>query len=193
MSRIVPSRNSGAALLCCAVAALAWLCSPVRADTVAEPSGYRMDEYRAPVPATLKGARVVDTAEAEKLWRDKSAVFFDVMPRAPKPANLPAGTVWRDKPRSGIPGSIWLVNVGYGDINAETEAYFRKGIESQVGDDKSRPILFYCMTDCWMSWNAARRAVSWGYASVLWYPLGSDGWAKAGLPLVEEEPYHASP
>ena len=162
---------------------------PARAETVPEPSGYRMEEYRAPVPATLEGARVVGTAEAERLWRGKGAVFLDVMPRAPKPANLPKGTIWRDKPRNGIPDSIWLVNVGYGEINAETEAYFRSGLEAQVGADKTRPILFYCMTDCWMSWNAARRAVAWGYSSVLWYPLGSDGWAKAGLPLVAEEPY----
>ncbi|RFC66775.1 MULTISPECIES: PQQ-dependent catabolism-associated CXXCW motif protein [Mesorhizobium] len=163
--------------------------TPLHAETAAEPSDYRMDEYRAPVPATLKGARVVTTAEAEKLWREKAAVFFDVMPRTPKPANLPQGTIWRDKPRSGIPGSIWLANVGYGEINAETEAYFRKGIDAQIGTDKSHPILFYCMTNCWMSWNAAKRAVAWGYTSVLWYPLGSDGWEKAGLPLVEEQPY----
>ncbi|MGC4025973.1 MAG: PQQ-dependent catabolism-associated CXXCW motif protein [Mesorhizobium sp.] len=163
--------------------------APLNAQTVSEPSDYRMDEYRAPVPATLKGARVIDTAEAEKLWRDKSAVFFDVMPRPPKPTNLPVGTIWRDKPRSGIPGSIWLANVGYGEINAETETYFKNGIASQIGNDKSKPILFYCMTNCWMSWNAAKRAVSWGYTAVLWYPLGSDGWEKAGLPLVEEQPY----
>ena len=162
---------------------------PVHAENVPEPSTYRMDEYRAPVPASLQGARVVDTVEAEKLWRTKGAVFFDVMPRAPKPSNLPPNTVWRDKPREGIPGSVWLANVGYGEINAETEAYFRAGIESQTGTDKSRPILFYCMTNCWMSWNAARRAVSWGHTSVLWYPLGSDGWEKAGLPLVEEQPF----
>lgn len=172
-----------------ALSALLLLATPARSDTVDEPTGYRMDEYRAPVPATLQGARVVDTAEAEKLWREKGAAFFDVMPRPPKPDNLPAGTVWRDKPRNGIPGSIWLANVGYGEINAETEAYFRRGIESQVGADKAGAILFYCMTDCWMSWNAAKRAIAWGYTSVLWYPLGSDGWEKAGLPLVSEEPY----
>ena len=40
------------------------------AANVEEPSSYRMgEEYRAPMPATLKGARVVSTEEAEKLWR----------------------------------------------------------------------------------------------------------------------------
>lgn len=148
-----------------------------------------MDEYRAPVPDTLAGARVVTTAEAEKLWRDKSAIFFDVMPQAPKPANLPKGTIWRDKPRDDIPGSIWLANVGYGAINGETEAYFHAGLERNGAADRKQPILFYCMTNCWMSWNAAKRALEWGYKSVLWYPTGADGWAKAGLPLEDKAPF----
>ena len=39
-----------------------------------------------PVPDTLEGARIVGTKEAEALWREKKAVFFDVMPNTPKPA-----------------------------------------------------------------------------------------------------------
>jgi PQQ-dependent catabolism-associated CXXCW motif protein len=156
---------------------------------VEEPAGYRMDEYRAPVPDTLKGAKVVSTKEAEAVWREKKAVFIDVMPHTPKPANLPAGTIWKDKVREDIPDSIWLANVGYGAISDETARYFREGLEGSTASDKSAPILFYCMTDCWMSWNAAKRAVEWGYSSVIWYPLGADGWESAGLPLKENRPY----
>jgi PQQ-dependent catabolism-associated CXXCW motif protein len=136
--------------------------TPTLAQSIPEPSGYRMDEYRAPVPKTLKGAQVVTTVEAEKIWRAKSAVFVDVMPQAPKPDNLPKGTIWRDKPRDDIPGSVWLANVGYGLINAETEAYFRAGMAQNGAADKKQPVVFYCMTNCWMSWNAAKRAVEWG-------------------------------
>lgn len=163
------------------------------ADEVPEPTGYRMDEYRAPVPATLAGATVVDTQAAEKLWRDKGAIFFDVMPQAPKPANLPAGTIWRDKPREDIPGSVWLANVGYGAINQETAAYFQDGLKQNGAAEKTTPILFYCMTNCWMSWNAAKRAIEWGYRAVYWYPSGSDGWAKSGLPLEDRRPFAAAP
>lgn len=165
------------------------LTGPAVAQDVPEPADYRMDDYRAPVPATLKGATVIDTAEAQKLWQDKKAVFFDVMPHTPKPANLPAGTIWKDKLRKNIPGSIWLANVGYGAISAETERYFRDALVQQTGSDSSKTILFYCMTNCWMSWNAAKRALGWGYTSVLWYPLGSVGWESAGLPLEESKPY----
>lgn len=159
------------------------------AETVPEPADYRTENYRAPVPATLKGAKVVDTDEVIALWKDKAAVFIDVLPHDPKPANLPAGTVWKDKVREDIPGSIWLANVGYGIINKETEAYFRKGLKSQLGEDTDRKVLFYCMANCWMSWNAAKRAVEWGYKSVLWYPLGTDGWIAAQRPTQKNEPY----
>ncbi|TIQ16140.1 MAG: PQQ-dependent catabolism-associated CXXCW motif protein, partial [Mesorhizobium sp.] len=56
-------------------AGLLGLTEPIWAGDIAEPLGYRMDEYRAPVPRTLQGARVVTTAEAEALWREKKAVF----------------------------------------------------------------------------------------------------------------------
>jgi rhodanese-related sulfurtransferase len=39
-----------------------------------------------------------------------------------------------------------------------------------------------------MSWNAAKRALSYGYTDVAWYPEGTDGWAFAGLPLVDAQP-----
>ena len=39
-----------------------------------------------------------------------------------------------------------------------------------------------------MSWNAAKRAISYGYSNVHWYPEGTDGWAEAGLPLAGAEP-----
>jgi PQQ-dependent catabolism-associated CXXCW motif protein len=170
-------------------ASIMGLAQPAFAGAVREPAGYRMDDYRAPVPDTLSGAKVVATAEAEELWRKKKAMFLDVMPYTPKPANLPAGTIWRDKVRNDIPGSLWLANVGYGALSRETEIYFRHALEVSTGNDKSRPLLFYCMTGCWMSWNAAKRAVEWGYSSVIWYPLGADGWEEAKLPLEENKPY----
>jgi PQQ-dependent catabolism-associated CXXCW motif protein len=161
----------------------------IAGGTVPEPAEYRMENYKAPVPATLKGAKVVTTQEAIALWKSKAAVFVDVLAHDPKPANLPEGTIWKEKVREDIPGSVWLANVGYGVINKETEAYYRKGLTDLLGDDKNRKVLFYCMENCWMSWNAARRAVEWGYKSVLWYPLGTDGWAAAGQPTRKNEPY----
>src|SRR6202789_1589169 len=103
---------------------------------VPEPGGYRTDDYRAPVPDTLSGARVLSTAEVEAIWRAKAGVFIDVLPRPPKPANLPPGTVWRDRPRFNIPGSIWLPDTGYGELAASTESYLRQGLLRATGGNR---------------------------------------------------------
>ena len=153
-----------------------------------EPEGYRIDQYRAPVPATLEGARVLTTADAETIWREKSGAFIDVLPRPPKPKNLPAGTVWRDTPRFNIPGSIWLPDTGYGALAAATEDYFRNGLEHASGGNKAALLVIYCQADCWMSWNAAKRALSYGYTNVAWYPDGTDGWERAKLITEESQP-----
>jgi PQQ-dependent catabolism-associated CXXCW motif protein len=157
-------------------------------DKVTEPSDYRTDNYRAPVPASLAGARVLTTAEAEAIWRARGGVFIDVLPRAPKPKNLPAGTVWRDKPRFNIPGSIWLPDAGYGRLSPATEDYFKRGLVRASEGNTSTLLVMYCLTECWMSWNAAKRALSYGYPNVAWYPEGTDGWDHELLPLVEAQP-----
>jgi PQQ-dependent catabolism-associated CXXCW motif protein len=170
------------------LAVFAWLAAARAGENVAEPSTYRMEEYRAPVPATLAGARVLSTEEAEAIWRAHGAVFIDVLPHAPKPPNLPAGTVWREKSRQNIPGSIWLPDTGYGALAASTEAYLERELARAAGGDKGKLLVFYCLSDCWMSWNAARRALTLGYSNVAWYPEGTDGWDNALLPLEPSQP-----
>ena len=157
-------------------------------QTVPEPGGYRTENYRAPVPATLSGARVLTTAEAEAIWREKTGVFIDVLPRAPKPPNLPEGTVWRDKPRFNIPGSTWLPDTGYGKLAKPTEDYLRRGLERASGGNPATLLVIYCQENCWMSWNAAKRVLSYGYSEVAWYPEGTEGWERAGLPVEESQP-----
>src|ERR1700712_5838369 len=109
-----------------------------------EPEGYRTDNYRSLVPATLAGARVLATEEAEAIWRAGKAVFIDVLPRPPKPLNLPEGTIWRDKPRLNIPGSIWLPDTGYGTLAAATEDYLREGLARAGGGGQGKPVVSYC-------------------------------------------------
>jgi PQQ-dependent catabolism-associated CXXCW motif protein len=162
--------------------------SPARSETApAEPPGYRMENYRAPTPATLAGARVLTTGEAEQLWK-AGAAFVDVLPHAPRPPNLPPGTIWREKARMDIPRSLWLPDTGYGALAPATERYLRKGIEHAINGELTKPIVFYCLQNCWMSWNAAKRALAMGYTNVAWYPDGTDGWAASGLPTQEAQP-----
>ena len=164
------------------------LMASAHAEKAPEPEGYRTDKYRAPVPPTLAGARDLATEQAEMIWRARSGVFVDVLPRPPKPSNLPAGTVWRDKPRFNIPGSIWLPDTGYGELAATTETYFQHGLVKATGGSKTKLLVIYCQADCWMSWNAAKRAMSYGYSNVAWYPEGTNGWERAELPMAESRP-----
>ena len=158
------------------------------AQDTPEPDGYRTENYRAPTPATLKGARVVTTPVARQIWNDGSAVFLDVLPHAPRPANLPAGTIWRDKPRRNIPGSVWLPDTGYGKLAEATETYLRRGLERASHGNNAALLVIYCQENCWMSWNAAKRVLSYGYSNVAWYPAGTEGWEHANLPMSESQP-----
>jgi PQQ-dependent catabolism-associated CXXCW motif protein len=158
------------------------------ADEIPQPSGLRTYDYRAPVPRSLDGARTVSTSEAADLWRQGIAVFIDVLPQAPRPKNLPTGTIWRDKPRYDIPGSLWLPDTGYGELASAMAAYLEAGLVRATAGDKGKPLVFYCLADCWMSWNAAKRALALGYTNVVWYPDGTDGWTFEGLPVAEAQP-----
>jgi PQQ-dependent catabolism-associated CXXCW motif protein len=158
------------------------------AEAPPEPDSYRMEDYRAPTPLTLKGAHVLTTREAHEIWQKGAASFIDVLPQAPRPPNLGSEVVWRDKPRLDIPGSLWLPDTGYGALAPITESYFRAGLRKATGDHPKRVIVFYCLRDCWMSWNAAKRATAFGRRNVDWYPEGTDGWSAAGLPLERRSP-----
>jgi len=170
------------------LAAFTFIVSTSAQERPPEPDGYRMEDYRAPVPVTLAGVRVLTTAEAGAIWRAKAGVFIDVLPRAPKPKNLPEGTVWRDKPRLNIPGSMWLPDTGYGKLAAATEDYLRRGVVRATAGNSTALVVIYCQADCWMSWNAAKRILTYGYSNVAWYPEGTDGWERAGLALTESQP-----
>ena len=61
-------RRVAATLVAAVLAAPAW----AQQQEPFEPAGYRTDNYRAPVPATLAGARVLTTAETEAIWRARS-------------------------------------------------------------------------------------------------------------------------
>lgn len=153
-----------------------------------EPDSYRSENYRSPTPLTLKGVRVVSTDEAHKIWQSGEAAFIDVLPRAPRPANLPKDTLWHEKPRLAIPGSLWLPDTGYGELAPETLAYFKAGLQTASNGNFAKKIVIYCLADCWMSWNAAKRALELGHSEVIWYPDGTDGWRAAGFNVEEIRP-----
>ncbi|MFC7704155.1 PQQ-dependent catabolism-associated CXXCW motif protein [Plastorhodobacter daqingensis] len=175
------------------MAALAlMLLTSAPALAVDEPQGYRSAPYRAPVPATLAGAPALSIAQAAELHA-AGAVFVDVLPHERRPEGLPEGTIWRSPPHRTIPGAIWLPGTGYDRIAPETESWFHTALTAMTGGDRTAPIVIFCKADCWMSWNAAKRAQELGFTHVRWFAEGQDGWAGAGLPLAEALPYPGAP
>ena len=153
-----------------------------------EPPGYRMDNYRAPVPETVAGATTVSTQQLKAMIDTGGVVLVDVLPAPRKPPDMLPGVPWMPVPHRNLPGSIWLPEVGRGKIPASVNAYFRNNLAKATGNDKDRLVVIYCRIDCWMSWNAAKRAASYGYTAIHWYPMGIEGWEFEDLPLEVSRP-----
>lgn len=161
------------------LAAILLLSLPARA------AEYRTGDYRSPTPLALPGAITVDTDEAKALMDKGEVVAIDVLPARRKPDG---GSWLLPKPHLSLPGAVWLANAGYGDLAPEMQSWFAAQLQSLSGGDRSRKLMFFCIIDCWMSWNAAIRAMELGYSQVYWYPEGTDGWEFADLPLAAITP-----
>lgn len=143
---------------------------------IEQAADYRMELYDAPVPARLDGAGTVNAVDVKQLQESVGAVVIDVIPQQRRPQVLPENQIWIPAKHLGIPGAIWLPDTGYGVLSKITERYFRHRLELATGGDRDHPVIFYCRADCWMSWNAAKRALSYGYTNVFWFDDGIDGW-----------------
>ncbi len=155
------------------------------------PDGYRIGDYRAPTPAELPGATTVAAAAARALVMEGKAIPINVL-KAER-STLP-GTPWLvAEPVDMIPGGVWLPNVGTGSLKPDMAAYFAANLERATGGDRGRGVMFYCRPQCWMSWNAGKRALEMGYTQVYWYPGGIEGWTEAGLPVETGAPVPFDP
>lgn len=154
-------------------------------------TGYRTDRYRAPVDRALEGGRSASLDEVDRLIA-QGAALIDVMPA--RAGYDPATGRWRvvDR-RENIPGSVWLPEVGRGTLEPALAAYFKAALDRLTAERPGRPLVFYCMADCWMSWNAVRRAAALGFADLYWFPDGTDGWRDAGRALADGEPWPVQP
>ena len=157
------------------------LAAPAFAE-VPEAAQFRMDHYRDDVPATLHGASVIHTDGLAHLLTGHSALVIDVLPAPTPPPDPRPGHPRMTQPHQAIPGSVWLPDVGRGALNPAAEAGFRARLAALSAGRLDRPMVFTCLSRCWMSWNAAKRAVSYGYTGVIWYPDGVDGWHASGHP-----------
>jgi len=156
------------------------LCAGTAFAEVRQPDGYRMEFYDAEVPIALDGAGTITAVELKDLRAGEGAVVVDVIPEHRRPEILPENQIWFPVDHKGVPGAIWLPDTGYGVLSDTTEKYFKHHLSSATGDNKDHHVVFYCRTDCWMSWNAAKRALAYGYTNVHWFRNGIDDWVFEG-------------
>jgi PQQ-dependent catabolism-associated CXXCW motif protein len=147
-----------------------------------------MGAAHGPVAATLTGATVIHTRKLAALLHAGAAMVVDVSDAPRRPANMAAGAVWLPLQHPVIPGGLWIPGAGAGAIGAPVEKLFRERLAAGSGNDLAHTLVIYCHRNCWLSWNAAKRAVSYGYRNVYWFPDGMEGWRAAGLPTVSAEP-----
>jgi PQQ-dependent catabolism-associated CXXCW motif protein len=174
-ARIERSRRYLLLLLLMSAVALA----PARSQ-VPEPQAYWLGPIHGPVPATITGGSVVGTAQLVHLLARGGVVLIDVAEAPHHPSGLPPGTLWLPPPHRDIPGSIWIPDVGRGAISPQFADWYQARLAELTGGKRDTPVVVYCHPNCWMSWNAAKRAINDGYRSVFWYPDGVEGWQKAG-------------
>ena len=148
---------------------------------VEQPEGYRMEFYDSEVPAALDGASTITAVGTKRLQESTAAVVIDVIPQHRRPSVLPKNQIWIPVEHKGVRGAIWLPDTGYGALSDITEEYFKHHLKVATNGKKDHAIVFYCRSDCWMSWNAAKRALTYGYTNVHWFYGGTDDWLLEGF------------
>ncbi|MEJ0094196.1 MAG: rhodanese-like domain-containing protein [Methylocella sp.] len=153
-----------------------------------EPQGFWTGAMHGATPAALTGGRVVHTTELIGILKGGGVALVDVSEAPSRPANLAPDAVWTPAPHRNIAGSVWIPGAGAGELADGLSAFFLGRLARLAGDDAAHPIVFYCHPNCWGSWNAAKRAIKFGYQNVYWYPDGIEGWQDAEQPLAPAKP-----
>jgi PQQ-dependent catabolism-associated CXXCW motif protein len=143
---------------------------------VAPTKAYRTDDYHAPTPREIPGGRVVTTYElSQMLTREPRPYVIDVL----------GGGVHRT-----IAGAFWMVGAGAGDMSRQEEKRFLEAMGNFAAGNKNQPLVFFCVdSQCWLSYNAALRAIAAGYTSVMWYRGGVAAWRQADQLMAMSDPF----
>ncbi len=183
------------ASLAAAAALLGLACGPLAAaEALFDPvTGYRVSQYKAPVEPSPEGVTRLGLDELQKLIADKKPVLVDVLPAEGGRPDRATGVWQLRQPHSDIPGSHWLPEVGRGKLEPWQERYFTTRLAALTGGDTAKPIVVYCQSDCWMAWNALKRARGLGYTALYWYPDGTDGWRDFDAELAPVMPDPVDP
>ena len=131
--------------------------------------------FHGPTPNKIPGGQVIATKGLLPLLQRKEMQVhvFDVLGG---PESLP----------NAIPAA-WAAQPG--SFDDATQQRMGQMLNQVTSGKSDAPLVFYCQSSqCWMSYNAALRAIRLGYRNVLWYRGGVEAWKSAGLPLGHAGP-----
>jgi len=188
-ARILVAATAFAVAPVLAVAADTATTPPANTSPAPEPPGFWTGPTNSAVPATLTGGKVINDAhQLRTLLKRPKTIIIDVSNAPRRPDNLATGAPWLPLPHQAIPGSLWIPGAGLGETPPAVDDFFRKQLAAATDNDASRQLIIYCHRTCWLSWNAAKRAIGYGYRNVYWYRDGIEGWKAAHLPTAVIEP-----
>jgi rhodanese-related sulfurtransferase len=139
---------------------------------VSAPKSLHTGSMHAPTPNAIPGGQVITTQELVPLLKTSQgrAYLFDVL----------------GGPQQ-LPGAIAAAPASQpGSFDDDLQRRFGQALHEVTQGNREAPLVFYCGgPQCWMSYNAALRAINLGYTNVLWYRGGIEAWQKAGFPLAQ--------
>ncbi|MGO1503044.1 MAG: rhodanese-like domain-containing protein [Marinobacter sp.] len=143
------------------------------------PEGYRIDRYRSPTPDAIEDVQTISTSELKAALRAFPApIIIDVIN-----SQYRASRFIETKPHHSVPGAYWLPNTGRGSLDQPWHDYLVKNVRKLTMSNHDYPVVVMCKSDCWLSWNAARRLKDAGFTHLFWYKNGIDSWQNADLPV----------
>lgn len=139
-------------------------------DFGVQPQSQLQQTMHGPTPTSIPGGQVITTDRVIALVQQGmqggagAPLVFHVLGPGP---TLPGA-------QNAAPASQ------AGSFDDRTQQEFGQYLQQVTQGDKARPMIFYCMnTQCWMSYNAALRAIRMGFTNVLWYRGGIEAWQQA--------------
>ncbi len=139
-------------------------------------STIRTSKLDAPTPTQIPGASPITTPQLRDLLvSQKAAVLIDVL---------------GGNQTVSLPGAVWLSGAGLGtSFDDPVQQRLAVRLAELTGGDKTKPVVFFCLSQtCWLSYNAALRAVALSYSNVRWYRGGRRAWEAAGLAMAPVGP-----
>jgi rhodanese-related sulfurtransferase len=124
----------------------------------------------APTPLVVPGASTITTLQLYGALQ----------------ARQPMVLVYVNEGLDTVAGAHWLYGAGRGNgFGDAIQDRLRRKLDGLTGGNKNTMIVTLCFdAHCWLSYNAALRAVKLGYPHVYWYRGGREAWRAAGLPVV---------